>query len=210
MREFRRLSLAVPPPFLALLALLGLLILPTPARAVSFEQAFERLRKVHDDFVNTGTVCEHVARMELEERYPPSRYQIDIGVSYLAGDQVVGELDVLVLEKSSGRVPVIGEVKCWRDLRAGLDKAHEQRERFLQALEQGRKDPKLEVQFVRFTGSESETTPYEAKQFLPLPEHISVAQKGGRALGYDVELEMSLEQLMELRKKLLALGNPRR
>ena len=203
---FSAFRLIVRLPYLPAVLLLASLQLQvgSSAWAIGFDEAWNALQKSEEDFVNTGTICEHVARLELSRDFPSPKYQIDIGVSYLAGDQVIGELDVLVLEKKTGQVPVIGEVKCWRDLPAGLKKAQEQEVRFFETLEAGERDPNLAVQFVKFIGSNALDSAFRPSQFMQRPDHLSIGQKGARAVGYDRELEMTLEELMDLRKKLLS------
>jgi hypothetical protein len=187
-----------------LFTLTAFILTATNAQALSLNDAFDALQKSKENFVNTGAVCEHVAKLELEQEFPPSRYQIEIGISYLTADQVVGELDVVVIEKSTGQVPVVGEVKCWKNLDSGLDKAKEQEVRFLETLDQNRAHPeKTALSFTRFTDSGESAVPVKPESFRRNPDHLSIAQKGARAVGYDRELDMTLEELMELRKKLM-------
>jgi hypothetical protein len=189
---------------IALVLLLSGSAASTPsAYAIGPEAAFELLKNVPEDFVNSGTVCEYVARLELKADYPEGRYEIEIGVSYLSQNQVIGELDVLIREKGTGRVPVVGEVKCWRDLRAGLRKATEQEARFRETIELGRQHPESAVSFTQFFGSKERPMFLEQRAFTPSFDYISLGQKGARAVGYDRELEMTLEELMELRKRLM-------
>jgi len=189
--------------FRATSVLFGLLLatfLSSNAGAVSFDEAYRALQGVDEDFVNSGTICEYVARLELQKEFPPSRHEVLIGVSYLVDDQVVGELDVVIQERVSRTIEVIGEVKCWKNLESGLEKANEQEQRFRTTLA----DVASSLRFVKFDGSRGTLMPFERATFVSNLEHLSIGQKGARAVGYDRELEMSLEELMDLRKKLMS------
>ncbi len=173
-----------------------------PAFAVGMKEAFESLRNVDDDFVNTGTICEHVAKLEVQGQYPESRFDTFVGVTYRVGQEVIGELDLVVRDRSLRKVVLVGEVKCWRDLRAGLEKAHEQEARFRETLveQQRMGEP---VEFVKFL-PHGKTVEFDSSEFDSAVEYIAIAQNGSRRVGFDQELELSLEDLMQLRKQILS------
>jgi hypothetical protein len=177
--------------------------LSTSSFAIGIDAAFELLKYEKEDFVNTGAVCEHVARLELQEDYPLNRFEIDIGVSYIAGDQVLGELDVVIRDRKTGTIPAIGEVKCWKNLKSGLEKAQEQEARFREALQAGRLSSSQAVSFTRFVEGGENPVSIQAGSFPASFDHFSIGQNGAKKVGYDRELEMTLEQLMELRKRLM-------
>lgn len=65
---------------------------------------------------NVGAILEFISRYFLQEMtglYPLSRYTITGGVSYnYAGQTTKGELDIIVYDKESCKVEVIGEAKA--------------------------------------------------------------------------------------------------
>jgi len=188
---------------LTLVTFASVISTPWTSHAIGLDAAFEKLKHEKDDFVNTGAVCEYVARLELQEDYPVNRFEIDIGVSYIAGDQVLGELDVVIRDRKTGTIPAIGEVKCWKNLKSGLEKAQEQEARFREALLSGGLNPAPAVSFTRFVEGGELPVSIQAGSFPASLDHISIGQNGAKKVGYDRELEMTLEQLMELRKRLM-------
>lgn len=87
-------------------------------------------------YPNVGKVLELLARMYLQELtdiYPKSTYKISSGVEYKkVGHPVIGELDIIVYDKVSCKVKVIGESKASSrgSLHKALRKAIEQIRRF--------------------------------------------------------------------------------
>jgi len=173
------------------------------AQAVTPSEAFLALREVEDDFVNTGTICEHVAKLELQKEFDPKKYDTWIGISYSVGQEVIGELDAVVLDRASRKVVLIGEVKCWRNLEAGLEKAHSQEERFRSAV-RGEYPYEGQIEFFKMQPG-SDPIAFDSWAFDRDVEYISIGQKGAVAAGYDRELEMGLEDLMQVRKQILSI-----
>ena len=64
----------------------------------SIEEVFEELKSVPDKYEIKGTVCEQVARLQLAQDYPESKYSIENGIVFSQNRRVLGELDVVVLE----------------------------------------------------------------------------------------------------------------
>jgi hypothetical protein len=87
-------------------------------------------------YPNVGKVLEILSRMYLQEMtnlYPKSKYKITSGVEYKrVGHPVVGELDIIVYDKNSCNVIVLGESKASSrgSLHKALRKAREQIRRF--------------------------------------------------------------------------------
>ena len=177
------------------------------AHAVGMKEAFEALRFVEDDFINTGTICEHVAKLEVQKSYPEARFDTWVGVTYRVGQEVIGELDLVVRDRSLQKVVLVGEVKCWRNLPAGLEKAQEQEARFRETLAEQQRlgEP---VEFVKFL-SQGKTVEFDSSEFDAKVDYIAIAQNGSRRIGFDQELELGLEELMELRKQILSKRDPR-
>src|SRR5690606_19697162 len=90
-----------------------------------------------NDYEIIGTVCEQVAKLQLELAYTPDQYTVKTGIAYGDGKRTIGELDVVVFRNSDSEAILVGEVKCWRKMGSGLSKAREQRSRFKQNIKRG-------------------------------------------------------------------------
>lgn len=152
----------------------------------------ERLKGTDEKYEIIGTICEQAARIELEREFQPPRYLIETGISYGNGNRTIGELDVVVFD-SDKKVAMVAEVKCWKDLGGALLKAKSQRKRFRDTISSGSK--------VKFWDNSRDQHSYG--QFTAIQYFDSISQKGGKAAGFDRELSLSLDQLMEARRRLL-------
>src|SRR5690606_9004921 len=95
---------------------------------------FEELRDLPISYEQKGQICEQVARLQLDDIYPPHAYDINIGIEYIVHNRTIGELDVVVTDKQTRDVILIAEVKCWKNLKGALNKAKDQRSRFIRTL----------------------------------------------------------------------------
>ena len=100
--------------------------LPNPR----LDEYFEELSHEKVDFEPSGMVCERVAVREIESLYPSENYNIINGISYDQNKTTIGELDVVILDKNTGKVEAVAEVKCWTSFSGALKKAKNQRMRF--------------------------------------------------------------------------------
>lgn len=162
--------------------------------AADIEPVFNALKQSAVNYEPDGAVCEQVARLKLQADYPPSDFLISGGVEYSTGDETLGELDVVVIEKSSNKVVMIAEVKCWKNLQQAMDKLKAQRDRFTWNLT---KFPQ-QIHFTSYDGLQ-----FQVDQFKGISNFRSISQLGGIRRGFDVELEFTLSELRELRMKLL-------
>lgn len=142
-----------------------------------------------------GTICEQVAKLRMEEAYQQPVYTVVTGIAYGDSSRTIGELDVVVFENHSHGAIKIAEVKCWNDMRGGLNKALDQRQRFLKTL--GSRKGGL------FFQSTDDGRHYDQGQFSGAKDFISIAQKGARNVGYDAELDYTLEELMRMRTMVM-------
>lgn len=174
------------------LSLFVSLILPSSALALSQQQAFELLRDSGENLTVVGNICEQVSRLELMKEYPEDRYFITNGIAYGRDRATEGELDVIVFERPSMKVVLVGEVKCWSNFGGAKNKANKQRTRFLNVMSLN--EP------VNMWATKNGQK-YQKSQFLPLPKFISISSKGAEAAGFDRALEMPLEELMNCQAK---------
>ena len=175
--------------------LLGLLI--TASAFAGINEDFHELKDSGTDFTVIGTICEEVARLDIKDVYPPNRYQVHTGIQYASGKSVLGELDIVVIENKTNKAVLVGEVKCWKNLNGAHNKAMEQRQRFLKHIHS---DAKLNFRSANFSKGES----FHQDQFEGIQDFIAIAQKGSEDFGFDDELEYSLEELMELRQRIIS------
>jgi len=162
--------------------------------AFSLESVFIALKTNTRSFEDKGAVCEEVVKLYLEQEFAPPRYEVLVGVAYGDLERVIGELDEVVVDTQTQEVVRVLEVKCWKDLRAGQEKAQQQRERFLKTLKRGAP--------VYFNSTQSESE-YSNLKFSGQTEFLSIGQQGAVAFGFDRELPFSMLELMALRTRVL-------
>ncbi len=158
------------------------------------EQDYLELKDHGRDLQDTGTICEEVAVLEMQRKYGP-QFTVLSGLEYGEPNRVIGELDLIVFDNQSQQAILIGEVKCWKSLGQGLQKAHEQRRRFLKTIYSSKS--------LKFRLKDDPSRPFALEQFNEAHDFISIAQKGSLDSGYDFELEYSLSDLMSLREKIM-------
>lgn len=158
--------------------------------AAPLDELFEQLRDSALDYEIVGTVCEQVARIELYKTYPPEKFEIVNGIEYGDNTRTIGELDVVIFEKATKQAVLVGEVKCWKDNSAARVKALDQRQRFIRSL---KKNIYLH----------DHDTDYDKSQFKNVQKFVSIAPKGSKAAGFEIDMENSLKELMELRKMMM-------
>jgi hypothetical protein len=158
------------------------------------EADFQALKNITISYETKGTICEQVAKLRFVERFPSPDYDVITGIAYRTDSETLGELDIVVFDRASGDVVEIAEVKCWKELDDGYAKALEQRARFLKAI---RSNKPLTFQS---TGDQSF---FKQSQFAKVTSFKSIAQKGAVSVGYDLELEYTLPELMQLRSRIL-------
>lgn len=159
--------------------------------AIPLPQLFDQLKDSGAKFAVVGMVCEKVAIIELERTYKPADFEIVNGIVYDDGTRTIGELDVVIIDKKTRDVVLVGEVKCWKDVHGGLNKALDQRKRFKTYLDR------------QITLVDGDNRHYSKEQFKHNPKFVAIAQSGSKSQGFDVELENSLNDLMTLRQQLL-------
>lgn len=162
--------------------------------AGDIEPYFQALKDSAANYEPDGAVCEQVARLVLKEEFAPDLYEIGLGVEYDIGRDTLGELDVLVKEKSSQKIIMVAEVKCWKNHWQALDKAKVQRDRFMWNLS---KYPE-KMNFNSFEGWTVHVSDF-AQPLL----FRSISSGGGVKRGFDQEIDLGLSDLKALRMKLL-------
>ncbi|MEK2647025.1 hypothetical protein [Bdellovibrio sp. BCCA] len=173
----------------------ALLLSVSTAHAKDIRPLFEALQDSGEKYFITGTVCEQVAKLNLEKIYKAPEYTVTTGIQYGSEKRVIGELDVIVFRNANQSAVVIAEVKCWNSLGGALKKAKEQRKRFLETLGAGRK------LHVTCGGQDCDLS---EKNFNQVQKFISISQDGGLEKGFDMTLGYSLDEMMELRKQLMS------
>lgn len=171
----------------------GLLLGAGSFASGNLNEMFDNLKDRAVDYTPTGQVCEQVARVQFSEQYPTDRFDLNVGVEYGYQGKTIGELDLVVTDKNTKEVVLVGEVKCWRDAKSALSKALNQRARFIRSLK-------------NYQGSlvfdAKEGVPFSAGQFVS-PKYVAISQEGTKYAGFDAELGFSLNELMTLRDQLM-------
>lgn len=155
------------------------------------DEYFEVLSYEKTDFEPVGAVCERVAVREVEPMYPSANFEIKNSIQYDEHKTTIGELDVVIFDKTTGKVEAVAEVKCWRSFQGALKKAKEQRMRFLTYLNKN------------IVITDKDNKRHSKDVFRNIQKYFSISQDGGVNQGFDFELSLDFKELMELRKKLL-------
>ena len=92
----------------------------------SLEEDFNKLKNIPANYQSFGSICEQVARLRLQEKFDKKKYDFLIGLEYKNSQRTLGEVDLLVVSKKNQKVFVVGEVKCWKNLKAAMVKAKKQ------------------------------------------------------------------------------------
>ena len=163
----------------------------TLVSAAPVADLFEELKESGAHYDIIGMVCEKVAIIELEKTYPAKDYEIVNGIVYGDGSRTIGELDVVIFDKRSQDAGLVGEVKCWKCFSGARSNARDQRQRFQKNLSR-----KISMQ-------DGDNHSYNTRQFRNVQKFVAISQKGGKANGFDIELENTLGELMDLRAMLM-------
>ena len=167
-----------------------------PSSARETESLLNELRSTQEDYSPIGTVCEQAAKIKLREQFPAPNYAIETGVVYGTRSHSIGELDVVVFNRHTHQVTLIGEVKCWQNTHKALHKANLQRRRFFYTLSTLPK--------ILFYLSKDRQITYGQEQFSTQIPFVLISQQDHESSGFDIILDYTLDELMEVRDKLLS------
>lgn len=156
---------------------------------------FDQLVQVGRSFEDSGAVCEEVARLQVQRSYPRPQFEVLTGVYYADSERVIGELDIVVFDQHIQKVVQVAEVKCWKEPALGLEKALQQRNRFIKALRSAKN--------LIFRSALSTELAFSEQAFKGINNFKTIGQKGTSAVGYDEELPYTLLEFQELRRKVL-------
>ena len=172
------------------------LCLTFPAFAdLDYEETYQRLKTVPEDYRNFGTICERVGWLELYEVYDSEDYEIIVGIEYSNGHRILGELDLVVLQRWDGEAVLVSEVKCSNSPGSAVRKAREQLARFNSVIASGQK--------VYIYHKANRDRHFLPTQFDEQPLSYSMGQKGSTHHGFDLEISFSLEQVRDIRDRLI-------
>ena len=157
--------------------------------------AFDRLSKKPVDYGNIGAICEQLMGLTLEEVYPKAEYDIQIGIVYQHRGRVLGELDLVVFRKATGRAVSVVEVKCAKSPKRSLGKAREQLARFKRFLLRG-------APGTIHSGADRGVV-FERGRFLHNPLYEAGSVLGSKKVGYDLDIPYTVSDAMKLRRRLM-------
>lgn len=176
------------------LSLCAIFFMFSSVALATWTEDFEALRNVSRSYEDSGAICEEVARLAIEKEYPSPQFSVLLGIAYADEVRTIGELDVVVFDNNIQKVIKIGEVKCWKDVPAGLAKAQEQRARFMKTVRSSKK--------VIFRSTSSQEV-FDADKFAHAREFFSMGQKGSVAVGFDRELKYTLKEMHDHRLDMI-------
>ena len=97
------------------------------------------------DVVDKGKVCEKIAMLQIASEYSDEKFEIIPNIVYGFGNVVLGELDLLVVDKKDRKVVKVLEIKCQKNLRKSSKKAKVQLERIKSFISDHHEDVYLDV-----------------------------------------------------------------
>lgn len=159
------------------------------------EEDYLAIKDSGRDFEPAGAICEEVAKLDIQRQFPQPAYNVITGIAYNDKYGTLGELDIIVFDTKTDTAVMFAEVKCWKNPSQGLDKMHDQRDRFFRNIRSGKN--------LKFDWNFDETKEFRKEQFLTTQTFLSIAQKGAKEFGYDAELPYTLKELMQLRARIL-------
>ena len=160
------------------------------------EKAYQALSQKPANYQVEGAICEQLMGLHLEETYPPSDYDIKIGIMYTSGGHTLGELDVVVFDRLTNEAVKIVEVKCSYNPRRLLSKAKAQLKRFKDNVAG---DKPLEIFDVH-----DKNNKYSMERFDEEPLYETGSVEGSRDVGYDIALIFEKDEALEIRRRLMA------
>lgn len=175
---------------------IGLLLSVSTAQAKDIRPLFEALADSGENYEIVGTVCEQVARLNLEKIYPAPDHYVMTGIYYGNKKRVIGELDVVVFRAKDNKALLVGEVKCWTSLGSARSKALSQRNRFIESLANG-------GGLIMGCTSTEKGCSFSKNNFKAVEKYVSISQDGGETTGFDMTLGYTLEEMMDLREQLI-------
>lgn len=158
-------------------------------------QDYERLKNIGRNLQVSGAICEEVARLRFAEKYPAPQFNVAIGIEYKDQNGILGELDVIVFNQTTGYVETIVEVKCWRKPKDGILAARDQKDRFFEHIASG--------DGLQFKLLSQPDVKLSREQFTRVQEFSAIGQKGTLAYGFDYELPYTLDSLNELKDMIV-------
>ncbi|MNJ92626.1 hypothetical protein D3C87_103000 [compost metagenome] len=164
----------------------------------TWSEDFAALKDIPRSYEDAGAICEEVARLDFKKDYPAPQYDVAVGIAYGDGQRTIGELDVIVFDNNTHKAVRVAEVKCWKNMSGGLNKALDQRARFLKNIRSGKKIV-LE--------STSSHKVYDQEAFEYVEDFITVGQKGSLKEGYDQELNYTLKELHQYSVEMIRCQN---
>ncbi|WII71184.1 hypothetical protein QJS83_12005 [Bdellovibrio sp. 22V] len=173
-------------------------ILSSTTVFADWAQDFAELKNIPRSYEDSGSICEEIARLDLQKEFPAPQYEVIVGIAYGDATRVIGELDVVIFDKNIQKVIKIAEVKCWKDMRGGLQKALEQRARFLKSIRSSK-------QLVFKSTSTKEV--FDAEKFEYVEEFFTMGQKGTVAVGYEREMEYTHKEMQTHRYEMIRCQN---
>jgi len=87
---------------------------------------YEKLSSIPAKYEVFGTICEYLTKIRLEDQYPATDYDIEVGIEYRLAGRTVGEIDVVVFRKDDQEAVLVGQVKCRQNISSARGQAHEQ------------------------------------------------------------------------------------
>lgn len=170
-----------------------LLCFPNLALA-DWDSDFNSLKNHPRSYEDPGAICEELSRLKFERQFNSPDIEVIVGVEYSDLKKTIGELDLVVFNHKVQKIIQVTEVKCWKSFKGGLEKARNQRQRFITTLNSNKN-----LYFETAFGSKQ----FHEEQFKNFTSFSTIGPKGALQNGFDDELEYDLRELHRLRVEML-------
>jgi hypothetical protein len=170
----------------------------TSVFARTMQDAYDHLKGTLPRGATLGMVCEQLAKWKFSEMYPEPKFDVETGIEYRdTTGRTVGELDLVIFDRRTGNVKLVGETKCKNEHRRKEAKklASRQLHRLRTFLNL---DPNLS-----FTSTIRRGVRYSVEQFYGYIKYAIILPRSETAHSNVNDLDFSLDQIRGLHRRLV-------
>ena len=149
------------------------------------------------DFNCVGTILEEFAKYKLQEKFSPDRYLVTRSVSYYGSERMLGELDTVIIDRTSKKVVLIGECKLTKNFTRAKQKAQKQLDRIRNTIKK-----KLLYKLEPSKVGGFQLTP---SSFTGKIEYWIIGCRDATKHGFDYEVDLGRDEADIIQKYLLRL-----
>jgi len=168
---------------------------PPSDREFLLGRYYEMIKDLPYDYGQVGSIVEALAHSQLEVLYPAPHYEVIGDLDYQEGVRTVGELDLVVFDRESGRAVLVAEAKLTDNFKWARRSARKQIHRFQSYLHEGK--------ITRFIHTADPKRTVTTNQFTDVGRYVLIGPRNALAAGFDYEVDVTRTEADELQAKLL-------